>query len=899
MYFPVVFLRKVITDMNKRGTMNPNQNNNLFSIVGRALRLLLALIIMSPTSVFANPYGGAVVAGLANLGNAGSVVTVEQLTDRAIINWNGFSINVGELTKFIQPNALSAVLNRVTGGDPSAIYGTLQANGQVFLINPNGIMVGPSGVVNAQSFMASTLDVVVGQFMAGGDLLFSGNSLASVKNAGKINALGGDVLLIAHNLVNTGEINAVQGTAAMAAGSEVLLKSAGNERVFVQAGNGAADVGVDQKGQIMAAAAELKAAGGNVYGLAINNEGVVRATGVENKGGRVFLTATGGSVVNAGEISATQGDKGGEVRVAADNITLKNGSLIDVSGQNGGGTALIGGDLHGANPDMPNAKNTTVEAGAVIKADAIESGNGGKVIVWSDNTTNFQGNISAQGGASNGDGGFAEVSGGKLAFNGLADLRAPNGETGTLLLDPYDLTIGDDTLPDNQLSGAYISNGTSSYLRASTLMDQLGCGAGQGCASVTVETGGFIGDGQPGLGDITVNSAITWSSGKNLTLSAYHDITVNAPITANGSGSLELTTEVPTTIYLNANITTTGGFQTYNGNVSLQKNEILTSNNGAITFEGTVDGGGNNLTINPGSGEVDFYKHVGDTSPLGALTVTGTGSTHLDNYSSGYDYSSVTTNGAQSYTGPVVLEADATLVSNSDSITFKDAVNTIGTSGGPYGLSTESAGDTKFEGAVGSALHPLTYLSSDSGNGGGIYIMGGSVVTSGDQEYLGPVSIDSTNAALTSSGGNIRFYGTLDALNGTGLTTESFLNTEFMRPVGQDSPLSYLTANVTGVDSIYIGGGLGGGYVKTTGAQRYEAPVVIAADTTLLSTADSLTFLDTIDSANSSGEGPYGLITHSAKDTIFIDVIGGGSPLKSLQVNIDGFTDVDHEPVWW
>ena len=349
----------------------------------RALRLLLALIIMSPTSVFANPYGGQVISGLANIGG-GSVVTIDQLTDRAVINWNGFSINAGELTKFIQPSALSAVLNRVTGGDPSAIYGTLQANGKVFLINPNGVMVGPSGVINAQTFIASTLDVVVGQFMSAGELLFSGSSMAGVKNAGQINALGGDVLLIAHTVSNTGRINAAQGTAAMAAGSEVLLKSAGNERVFVQAGGGAADVGVDQKGQILAAAAELKAAGGNVYGLAINNEGVIRADGVENRDGRVFLTATGGSVVNAGEISATQGDKGGEVRIAADDITLKSGSKIDVSGQNGGGTALIGGDTHGANPDMPNAKNTTVEAGAVVNADAVENGNGGKIIIWSD-----------------------------------------------------------------------------------------------------------------------------------------------------------------------------------------------------------------------------------------------------------------------------------------------------------------------------------------------------------------------------------------------------------------------------------------------------------------------------------------------------------------------------------
>ncbi|MCX5789645.1 MAG: filamentous hemagglutinin N-terminal domain-containing protein [Elusimicrobia bacterium] len=349
----------------------------------KALRLLLALSVTVPSPLWANPSGGQVAAGIADILNqGGQTVTIQQASNLAVINWHDFSIQAGELTRFIQPSQLAAVLNRVTGGDPSAIYGALQANGRVFLVNPNGVLVGASGVVNAQSFTASTLDVRDGEFMAGGDLHFFGASLNSVRNAGTINALGGDVYLIAHQVENSGRISAPAGTVGLAAGSEVLLKAAGDEHVFVEAGGAAADEGVDQQGQIEAAAAELKAARGNVYGLAVNNGGSVHATGQIDRDGHVYLTAEDGTVSNSGELTAKRGDKGGTVKIVGGDIALKSGSKIDVSAPAGGGTALIGGDEHGANPDVPSAKTTTVEKGAVIDADATSSGGGGKIVLW-------------------------------------------------------------------------------------------------------------------------------------------------------------------------------------------------------------------------------------------------------------------------------------------------------------------------------------------------------------------------------------------------------------------------------------------------------------------------------------------------------------------------------------
>src|SRR6267142_2736403 len=176
-----------------------NESNRM-SVPARSLRVLLAALIATPWPLWANPSGGQVVSGTASISSSGSTLTVNQTSANAIIHWSDFSINNGELTNFVQPSAMAAALNRVTGANPSGLLGTLKANGRIYLINPNGITVGPNGIINAQSFIGSTLDVSNSAFLAGGDLDFSGPSLSGISNAGQINALGGDILLIAHTV---------------------------------------------------------------------------------------------------------------------------------------------------------------------------------------------------------------------------------------------------------------------------------------------------------------------------------------------------------------------------------------------------------------------------------------------------------------------------------------------------------------------------------------------------------------------------------------------------------------------------------------------------------------------------------------------------------------------------
>ncbi|HEY9034989.1 MAG TPA: filamentous hemagglutinin N-terminal domain-containing protein, partial [Pseudomonadales bacterium] len=374
----------------------------------------------------ANPQGGTVVAGSASLHSSGNTLTVQQQTQRAIINWQSFDIAGGETTRFVQPDSSSAVLNRVNSGNPSAIYGTLKANGHVYLINPNGVVVGSSGVINTRSFVASTLDVANAEFLAGDDLRFVGDSHAAVINLGHIEAAGGDVFLIAHKVVNEGEILAA-GDAGLAAGSEVVLQAAGDQRISIKVS--AENALVDNKGLIEAARVQMQAANNNPYALAINHSGVARATGVVRRGGRIILSADSGATEVAGTLQAA----GGEIDVLGDTVQLRDGTRIDVSADDDGGDIRIGGGLQGQGTDKV-ASDVQVDDNVVIDASSRELGDGGSVIVWADAHASVGGEIFARGGAQGGDGGFVETSGkDSIDFSVTVDASAPQGESGTWL----------------------------------------------------------------------------------------------------------------------------------------------------------------------------------------------------------------------------------------------------------------------------------------------------------------------------------------------------------------------------------------------------------------------------------------------------------------------------------
>jgi filamentous hemagglutinin family protein len=268
------------------------------------------------------PSGGHFIAGSGSItGNkAGTTLTINQNTSRGVIDWDGFSIDGGHRVNF--NNGSGATLNRVTGGDPSLIVGALTATGSVYLINPQGIVVGPTGTVSTGGrFVASTLDTDSTAFMNNAPLTLAGTSNHKVINLGKIGSSGGDVFLVSANEVdNFGSISARNGTAELDVGRQVLLQdSSSGQQVFVQTSSAGT---VRNTGAIKAAQISLQAADGNIFALSGNHE-VLRATGTATRNGHVWLVADTGTVDLGGKVEARNLDRsGGTVDTSAGNLML-------------------------------------------------------------------------------------------------------------------------------------------------------------------------------------------------------------------------------------------------------------------------------------------------------------------------------------------------------------------------------------------------------------------------------------------------------------------------------------------------------------------------------------------------------------------------------------------------
>ncbi|HEX2582738.1 MAG TPA: filamentous hemagglutinin N-terminal domain-containing protein, partial [Chlamydiales bacterium] len=392
-------------------------------------RLLYCLIVVA-SPLLALPSGGEVVQGCATLLTSSDALQINA-TGQAIIHWNQFNIAPQETVHFLQADR-GGILNRVTSGTASEILGRLQANCPIYLINPNGIFIGTNALIDTAGFLASTADLSNEAFWQGAEMPFQNFGEGRIVNLGTIRASQGDVFLIARGIENQGRIEAPNGAVVLAT-HEVMVRPDTKECVFIRVDE-TEEAGIHNSGTIQALSVELKTR--SPYEKAICHTGVIEAFATVEQNGRIYLVAEEGGAVVDGTLVA----EAGEVRVLGQKVRIEECAAIDVSGPSGG-TALIGGDYQGSNPEILNAQETLIAPGAQIHADARSDGNGGKVVIWSDEATFYYGKISARGGAFGGDGGFVEVSGKYLDFDGLADTLAPCGRAGELLLDPINITI--------------------------------------------------------------------------------------------------------------------------------------------------------------------------------------------------------------------------------------------------------------------------------------------------------------------------------------------------------------------------------------------------------------------------------------------------------------------------
>ena len=593
--------------MRKKNTNEQLHTQPQFRLKPVYAAVLLAVAVQTAQG---NPMGGTVAAGQASFATTGNTLNVTN-TPGTIINWQGFSIGANEITHFAQQSASSSVLNRVISNNPSSILGTLQSNGRVFLINPGGIVFGVGATVDVAGMVASTLNLSNADFLAGRNHFTqvpgSANvSSANVSNAGNITAQnGGQIYLIAPNVENTGVITAPNGEILLAAGYSVDLVSTSDPDLRVNITAPAGDA--TNVGQLIAQSGSL-----GLFGTVVRNSGTVSADSATMQGGKIVFKASQSAEIS-GTVSAT-GVQGGDIQILGKQVALINSANVDASGINGGGTVLVGGDAHGANAAVQNAQQTFVDATATIKADALQNGNGGKAVVWADNATQFSGNISARGGAVSGNGGWVEVSGKQwMGYTGLVNTTAAHGLTGSLLLDPTDITIGvapDTTTMTCTIAGVCTDVATTpSNLNITKLVTQLGS------SNVTVDTTSALGGG---VGNITIADSLVYSSPNTLTLNAAGTgfIQVNAnnsiltaltplSISVSGGGSLVMQT-AGGSIGIGAlgGITITGGGS-------------FTANAGGATSDVII-----NSAINTGAGAINLTAghDIRITSVAGSLT---------------------------------------------------------------------------------------------------------------------------------------------------------------------------------------------------------------------------------------------------------------------------------------
>jgi filamentous hemagglutinin family protein len=519
--------------------------------------VVLCFATFLSASAFTNPTVNNVAAGRVTIQQRPNSTIVNQASQKAIINWRNFNIGKNESTHFQQP-AGGVALNRISPLDGvSQIYGRLTATGKIILINPAGIYFGPTAFVKVGGILATTHDIADKDFLHGN---YQFNSVSgysgAIVNEGRIMATNnGLVALVAPSVVNKGRIEAQLGHVVLASGGAFTMNFTGDGLINFAITGKTKSPGVDKDGNVLRDGVRntgsLIADGGKVIVSAqaasgvldnvINMQGVAQARSVSQKNGEIIFSGDpdSGIVRVAANVNASgkrPGEKGGQVKITGHQILVDSPTVIDVSGDRGGGNIYIGGNYKGEGP-LPNSKATVVMPNTKLIADAVTYGRGGNVILWSDDVTRAYGKISAKGGAKGGDGGFVETSShGYLDVAGIeVNTSAPKGERGSWLLDPRNVFITTAATTGGSFLGGnpdiFLPTSDDSNVSNTDIMNNLAL------TDVTITTG-FDGSQQ---GNISVDAPITWTSSNILSLDASNKIFINADITGP-NGGLEVTT---------------------------------------------------------------------------------------------------------------------------------------------------------------------------------------------------------------------------------------------------------------------------------------------------------------------------------------------------------------------
>ncbi|MBD2084810.1 CHAT domain-containing protein [Coleofasciculus sp. FACHB-542] len=887
-------------------------------------------------------------------------------------SFNEFGLEQNQIANFLSNPSIHNILGRVTSGNPSIINGLIQVSGSnstnLYLMNPAGIVFGSGATLNVPGSFTATTATGIGigdnwfnafdpnnyANLVGTPNLFAFTTSqpGSIINAGNLTVgEGKNLTLIGGTVVNTGELKAPAGNITVAAvpGKKTVQIS--------QAGN---VLSLEIQPSVLPSSFNAQLSNPPSLPQLLSGGGVANATKMTvNSAGQVVLSGSGitiptepGTAIVSGKLdtSNTQVGIGGAVAVLGNQVGLVENASVNASGDAGGGQVLIGGDYLGKG-SVPNAAFTFVGADVTLNADAITNGNGGKVIVWSDQATRTYGTISARGGAQGGNGGFIETSGKVyLDVTKAADASAPKGLPGTWLLDPRNVIIaaaptsngifnsifsggffeniftptGDDAVVNKATIESSLNGGTNVTITTGTtgiqegnitLLPGVNIGAGYSFGTVTLTL--------EAANNITLNGSITGTGfGLNVVLqgqggagSRANNVTINAPInTGRGnfsslSNTFNSSATTITTQGGNINIDATGNITTgilnasstfFNGgNIAL-----ITSAGGKIAIGGDLNssggayGSGNNITL---SGDVLLSNNATFT------TIGGTG------YGDGDIEIAGTVNGTGAGGQNLTLNADT------GNITFGNAVGNITPISN---LSVNSASNVTLNGNVttssGSTISfntPVTLnnnatLTADEIN------FNGAVSGAGHQIGLAPATAskniqvgnatpvtDSLNLTAAKLGQLQDGFSaiTIGRLDGSGAITIDSVGVTFKDPVTVQAPSGSVAVNGaitgTGDASITLDAGLTSLNADITTADQnitINGDTVLAKDITLSTGNQAGGDINLGGKTNGTGAGGQNLTLTAGTGSIEIaDAVGNSTSIGALTANTSGFTSLD------
>ncbi len=719
---------------------------------------LLSFLLL-PISITALPQGERVIEGEAEFYLDGNTYAIHA-ADKTIISYDSFNVGKQEELRIIQPSKDATLLNRVIGPDPSQILGNISSNGKIFLVNPHGVYFGKNATVDTGSLIVSTLDILDQDFLENRFSFHAKEGISGfIYNEGMISA--SDVVLISPHIKNEGVIHASINKVVLASGEAVTLTFSGDGLMSFEIKEGVKEGFIEHLGSIEAQEVFIRVAQAKeMMQNVINLDGLVEGNILTEENGKVRIARQssikardvfieGDKVSIEGKIDVSSETRGGTLHILGDHLELR-GAAIDATG----GTVLIGGEYKGEGT-LRAALTNFMDETSCIRAD----GKGSRVILWSDDTTVFNGKIFAKDG-------FVETSGKKILNVLTGHVTAE-----TWLLDPTNLVIAS-------------SGGASLPLT---------------CA---------------GVGTSTLSTATIAAATANVILCATSTITQNADaaitvptgftLSFQGSGGTISTT-------LNTNITTHGQTVTFtNTSVTLGSSVTIDTTNAGgstganITFDSTATiDGDHNLTLTVGTGTVSFGADIGASTPLSSLTVTGGTVTQIatSKIAGALSYTgsaainiegNITTGGGTiDMIGPVTLSGDPTFdATDSGDEAFGANITFTGTLNGSTSLTLKAgdAGIVEFSGITGgsAALTNAIFTSA------GLIEIGANFTVDGSNtlNFSEAVRIMST-ATIASNGADINFNETVNGthaltiLGGAGTVT-------FSEPVGTGLPLTSL-----------------------------------------------------------------------------------------------------------